>query len=406
MRILIAEDDRITRASLVRQLAAWKHEVAEAPDGESAWGLFQAFPYDLVITDWEMPRLSGLELIQRIRQVDRPEYVYIIMLTSRSDKSDVVKGIEAGADDFVSKPFDREELRVRLLAGDRIVRLEHALSRQNVELREAGERMRSDLEAAAQVQRAMLPRQNIVTAQARTAWAYEPTDQLAGDALGLHLIDERYLAAYVIDVSGHGVPAALLSVTAMHYLEPEPENASLLRDLARGGGMGSVQRPSVVAAELNRRFSADNSDNRFLTMILGVLDTFDGRLLAASAGHPLPIVLRGQEVVPVADAGGLPIALFDSAKYADLTVQLEPGDRVYLFSDGIVEQAGSAGRDAMFGQDRLVDLLLADHAKSLDQVVAHGIDALADWAGGRQFADDVSLVALEWIKPAVGSEPR
>jgi sigma-B regulation protein RsbU (phosphoserine phosphatase) len=141
-------------------------------------------------------------------------------------------------------------------------------------------------------------------------------------------------------------------------------------------------------------------------MILGVLDTFDGRLLAASAGHPLPIVLRGQEVVPVADAGGLPIALFDSAKYADLTVQLEPGDRVYLFSDGIVEQAGSAGRDAMFGQDRLVDLLLADHAKSLDQVVAHGIDALADWAGGRQFADDVSLVALEWIKPAVGSEPR
>ena len=398
MRILIAEDDRITRASLARQLATWDHRVTEAQDGEAAWTLFQASEYDLVITDWEMPRLSGVEFIQRIREANRPEYVYIIMLTSRSDKSDVVKGIEVGADDFVSKPFDREELRVRLLAGERIIRLEQALSQQNTQLREASERMRRDLDAAARVQRAMLPRQSIATAHVRAAWAYEPTDELAGDALGLHLIDQRYLAAYVIDVSGHGVPAALLSVTAMHYLEPEPGNASLLRDMACSGGMGSVQRPSVVATELNRRFSADNSDDRFLTMILCVLDTFEGRLIAASAGHPPPIVLRGQHIVPVPNTGSFPIALFDEAEYEDLTVQLEPGDRIHLFSDGIVEQASPAGGE-QFGEKRLADLLLGDHAKDLDQVVSHGVDALADWAGGRRFADDVSLVALEWIKP-------
>ena len=398
MRVLIAEDDRITRASLTRQLAAWNHQVTEAQDGEAAWALFQASPYDLVITDWEMPRLSGLELIQRIRHADCPEYVYVIMLTSRSDKSDVVKGIEVGADDFVSKPFDREELRVRLLAGERVVNLEHALSQQNAQLREAGDRIRHDLDAAAQVQRAMLPRQNIVTARARTAWAYEPTDQLAGDALGFHLVDDRYLAAYVIDVSGHGVPAALLSVTAMHYLEPQLEHASLLRDMACSGGMGSVQRPSVVAGELNRRFSFDNSDHRFLTMILCVLDTFDGRLTVACAGHPMPIILRGQKVVPVPDIGGPPIAVLDNTRYDDVSVQLEPGDRVYLFSDGIIEQAGPAGREEMFGQDRFVDLLLDNSAKDLSQVVTQGMDALAGWAGGRRFADDVSLVALEWIK--------
>ena len=397
MRILIAEDDRITRASLSRQLAAWDHQVMEAQDGEAAWALFQSSPYDLVITDWEMPRLSGVEFIQRIRQANRPEYVYVIMLTSRSDKSDVVKGIEAGADDFVSKPFDREELRVRLLAGERIIRLEHALTRQNIQLREASDRMRRDLDAAARVQRSMLPLPNIVTAHARAAWAYEPTDELAGDALGLYLIDDRYLAAYVIDVAGHGVPAALLSVTAMHYLEPEPENASLLRDKARSGGMGSVQRPSIVATELNRRFSADNSDNRFLTMVLCVLDTLEGRLMVASAGHPLPLVLRGQNLVPVADISGLPIAVFGEAEYQDLTVQLQPGDRVYLLSDGVVEQVSPADGEA-FGQDRLTHLLAADHARDLDQVVTHGIDALAAWAGERRFTDDVSLVALEWIE--------
>jgi sigma-B regulation protein RsbU (phosphoserine phosphatase) len=220
---------------------------------------------------------------------------------------------------------------------------------------------------------------------------------LAGDALGLYLIDDRYLAAYVIDVAGHGVPAALLSVTAMHYLEPEPENASLLRDKARSGGMGSVQRPSIVATELNRRFSADNSDNRFLTMVLCVLDTLEGRLMVASAGHPLPLVLRGQNLVPVADISGLPIAVFGEAEYQDLTVQLQPGDRVYLLSDGVVEQVSPADGEA-FGQDRLTHLLAADHARDLDQVVTHGIDALAAWAGERRFTDDVSLVALEWIE--------
>ncbi len=398
MRILVAEDDRITRASLARQLAAWDHQVAEAQDGEAAWSLFQTSRYDLVITDWEMPRLSGVEFIERIRQSNRPEYVYIIMLTSHSDKSDVVKGIEAGADDFVSKPFDREELRVRLLAGERIVRLERTLSQQNNQLQEASNRMRHDLDAAARVQRAMLPRQRIATPLVQAAWAYEPTDELAGDALGLHLIDERYLAAYVIDVSGHGVPAALLSVTAMHYLEPEPADTSLLRDMACSRGMGSVQRPSVVAAELNRRFSADNSDNRFLTMILCVLDTFAGRWTATVAGHPPPIILRGQDTMPLVYRGGLPVAILDDSEYEDVTVQLEPGDRVYLFSDGVVEQTGPAGGEP-FGRKRLVDLLLADHDKDLSHVVTHGMNALADWAGGRRFQDDVSLVALEWIRP-------
>src|SRR5437879_4161209 len=119
MRILIAEDERITRMTLARQLQSWRHEITAAEDGMEAWEQFNLVEFDIVITDWEMPGLSGVELVRRIREVPRSIYTYVIILTSRSDKSDVVKGIEAGADDFVSKPFDREELRVRLLAGER-----------------------------------------------------------------------------------------------------------------------------------------------------------------------------------------------------------------------------------------------------------------------------------------------
>jgi sigma-B regulation protein RsbU (phosphoserine phosphatase) len=402
MRILIAEDERITRMTLCRQLTSWGHQVIAAEDGQQAWELLGAADaeFDIVITDWEMPRLSGVELVRHIRQdARRSAYTYVIVLTSRSEKSDIVKGIEAGADDFVSKPFDRDELRVRLLAGERIVKLERALSRQNAELRDANARIRVGLQAAARVQQSMLPRQNIVTPRVRTAWKYVPTDELAGDAIGLHLIDERYLVAYVIDVSGHGVPAALLAVSAMHAMEPIAGGASLLRDMsaAPGGELGTVRGPARVATELNRGFRASENDGRYLTMVLCVLDTQLGRLHIARAGHPEPFVLRGTESVQVPDAGGFPIALVDDVEYEEVTIALQPGDRVCLFSDGILEQMKSDGDNEQFGWTRLLEFLGARGGTPVEQLVSQAAEELAAWAGSASFTDDVSLVIVEWV---------
>lgn len=398
MRILIAEDERITRASLERQLRNWGHDVTATEDGEAAWQQLTAAEFDLVISDWEMPRLAGVDLVRRIREAARGAYTYVILLTSRSDKSDIVRGIEAGADDYVAKPFDRDELRVRLLAGERIVRLERALSRQNAELRDANERIRFGLRAAARVQQSMLPKRNVITPHVRTAWTYVPTDELAGDAIGLHLIDDRYLAAYVLDVSGHGVPAALLSVSAMHALEPTPEATSLLRNMTPGDGtMGTVRNPGEVATALNRSFRAGENDGRYFTMVLCVLDTETGGLRISRAGHPPPIVLRrGREPVEVPDAGGFPIALVDGAEYDDVTLQLQPGDRVCLYSDGVAEQTDPAGVE-QFGDERLLEFLLKRDAAPAEQVVTEAVDELAAWAGSRTFADDVSLVIVEWL---------
>ena len=135
MLILIAEDERITRRKLRRQLEQLGHEVLEAADGAEAWEHFQAQQPPIVVCDWEMPRMNGLELVERIRAADNPSYVYIVMLTGKSEKKDVIEGIESGADDFVTKPFDRGELRARLNAGLRIVELEHDLASANVCLR-------------------------------------------------------------------------------------------------------------------------------------------------------------------------------------------------------------------------------------------------------------------------------
>ncbi len=135
MLVLIAEDERITRRNLQRQLEQMGHEVIAAADGGEAWELFESHAPQIIVCDWEMPEMNGVDLVRRIRAADNPGYVYIVMLTGKSEKDDVVAGIEAGADDFVSKPFDRSELRARLNAGLRIVKLEQNLAGANDRLR-------------------------------------------------------------------------------------------------------------------------------------------------------------------------------------------------------------------------------------------------------------------------------
>src|SRR5687768_12733505 len=121
MHVLIADDEAVSRKLLERYLEKWGHQVTVACDGQEAWTLFQQGDYPIVVTDWMMPQMDGVELIRRIRASEHADYVYTILLTARSHKEDLVEGMEAGADDFVTKPFDRDELRVRLREGERIV---------------------------------------------------------------------------------------------------------------------------------------------------------------------------------------------------------------------------------------------------------------------------------------------
>ena len=136
MRVLIAEDALVSQRLLQRHLQLWGYEVVAASNGAEAWQCFMEENFPIVISDWMMPEMDGLELVRRIRADDRPGYVYIILLTARSQTADLVEGLEAGADDFVTKPLERNVLRARLRAGERIIDLEQTLARQNRELRE------------------------------------------------------------------------------------------------------------------------------------------------------------------------------------------------------------------------------------------------------------------------------
>lgn len=139
MKVLIADDDLVSRRLLQGYLQKWGFEVTVANDGNEAWAHFQEQEFSLILCDWMMPGLDGPALIQKVRGSTKPGYVYIILLTGRSSKDDLVEGMQSGADDFVSKPFDHDELRVRLRAGERIINLERSLRAAHAALEQRNE---------------------------------------------------------------------------------------------------------------------------------------------------------------------------------------------------------------------------------------------------------------------------
>lgn len=135
MKVLVAEDDAVSRMILQRAVEKFGHEVLVAEDGRKAWELYQKTPgVDVVISDWMMPDMDGLELCRRLREEERDEYTFFIFLTALGDKEHLLKGMQAGADDYLAKPLDREQLQVRLIAASRVNSLHRKLSEQNAEL--------------------------------------------------------------------------------------------------------------------------------------------------------------------------------------------------------------------------------------------------------------------------------
>ena len=128
MNLLIVEDDPVSRTLLEKRFTSWGLSFVSSPDGAAAWDAFEATEINFVITDWMMPEMDGLDLVRRIRRARRPYYTYIILLTARTDKADLVRAMAAGADDYVTKPFDRAELQVRVQAGLRVLALEEKLA--------------------------------------------------------------------------------------------------------------------------------------------------------------------------------------------------------------------------------------------------------------------------------------
>lgn len=395
MRILVADDEKVTRHLLESFISDWGLDVTTAEDGQEAWEIFRTGNFELMISDWNMPRLSGLELIKKIRETPGNDYSYLILLTSRTEKSDLVEGLEAGADDFLKKPFDRNELRARLRAGQRIVNLQRELQKNNQRLAEANQRMQMDLGAAARLQRSLLPNDLPDADGAKFAWSFRPCEKLAGDNLNVFRLDANKIGFYVADVSGHGVAAALLSFTISQLLSPQKLASGLLvQPGEEPTDKPVVSQPLDVINELNTRFPTEEFDGNFFTILYGVLDKRNCELRYVSAGHPPFILMRPGSEAKLMETRSFPVGWQKDGQWQEKTLQLAPGDRLCIYSDGVADAQNSNGEN--FGECRLMDSLVSSVTHSIDASLEDAMLKIETWCGGSDgFSDDMSMLAIE-----------
>jgi sigma-B regulation protein RsbU (phosphoserine phosphatase) len=397
VKILLVDDDRVARRIHSILLRAQGHEVVEAADGALAWQLVVESDISFVVSDWVMPNLAGVDLCRRIRAAALDRYVYVILCTSKGAKTDLIEGMDAGADDFLVKPVGPDELRVKVRAGERVLNLQQGLAQKNDELARTNQQLQSshklledDLKAAAWMQQRLLPPPALEANGLRCHWRFEPSGYVAGDIFNFFAMDEREVGFYLLDVSGHGVPAAMLSVTLSMILKPDASRGSPLRRLNRATQLSEILSPGDAIRELNRRFQT--KDDRYFTMIYGLFDTSSSILRIAQAGHPGPVLIGKNGHPEILGTGGMPVGLWNEIDFDCLEVPVKAGDRLLLNSDGVTECINRKGK--AFGEQRLL-AYLAGASQSLDQLLEGLLEEIRNWRDGVESRDDVSLLAIE-----------
>lgn len=398
-RLLVVDDDENNRDMLSRRLLRRGYTVACADSGTNALNMIAADTFDLILLDVMMPGISGIDVLRQIRKQRPATELPVIMATAKADRDDIAEALALGANDYVTKPIDFVVAVARIEAQlaykravDKIVALERNLQRQNQELAGANARMRRELAMAARLQKSLLPAAMPETTTFRAAWIYDPCDELGGDILNVFRLTGDHVGLYLLDVSGHGVPAALLSVTLSRVLTAVPEGASLVQHMTPAGR--NATPPVDVVTELNRRFPMNDSHSQYFTLIYGVLDVAQRQLRFCTAGHPPMLHVSAAGQARFIDAEGFAVGWVDDPAYEEHTISFSPGDRLYVYSDGITEAANPLGHE--FGRERLVQCLLDQRSAPLAHSLKCLESSVSDFRGIAPKTDDISALAIEF----------
>jgi sigma-B regulation protein RsbU (phosphoserine phosphatase) len=327
-----------------------------------------------------------------------PERLPVIMATAQGQSGDVVEALRLGASDYLTKPLDFSVALARIhtqlslkRSVDRIARLEQCLAERNAELEAANRSMRNDLEAAARVQRALLPEVAPDVPGAGFVWQFRPCTELAGDLLDVVVLDERRVALYVLDVVSHGIKAALLAVMVSRILSQMLSSSS--------PGDRRLLSPALVADHLNHVFPWDERTRQFFTLLYGVLDLDTSVFTFVSAGHPGPIHLPHGGVARSLDTTG-PLIGVGGGRYQEHSVILSERDRLYLYTDGLTDAKNRDNED--FGKRRALQVIEANRATPLSASLVALLQGIEDWRDSSALEDDLCLLTVEIRGEVVG----
>src|SRR6478672_2719610 len=378
LQILIIDDDPAIQRLLRKTLHSQGYNVTVASDGQE--GLIQARQLRpaLVICDWIMPRMNGLEVCRQIKATPELSTTFFILLTSLGSVEDRVKELDAGADDFLCKPIEMYELNARVRSGLRL----HHLSR---DLQTQKQLLEAELAEAAEYVCSILPAP-ITEPPVTIDSCFIPSRQLGGDGFDYYWLDPDHLAIYLLDTAGHGLRAALPSLSVLNLLK------------SRAIPTINYYQPNDVLKGLNETFQMTQRNDKYFTIWYGVYNRVSRQLVYASAGHPpsilFPKKLTATSQVKRLKTPGLPIGMFPEAVYVNAYCEVEESSILYIFSDGIYEINQPDG--TIWGLDAFIQLL-TDAWKNHDGSLGQILQAVQGLSSKDYFEDDLSLLQINFI---------
>ncbi len=397
-KILIVDDNIDNLKLLSKIIIKSGYEALNAENGKDACQLVKQNKPDLILLDLIMPVMDGYETCSWLKRNKKTADIPVIFLSAKAELKDKVKGFELGGVDYITKPFDAVEIIARLKTHLGLQKLQNQLRNKNNQLRKANLLLKEksyiinkDIEAAGRIQRQLLPINIAENKLYKISWKFVPSSHIAGDIFNVIPIDDKHLAIYIIDVSGHGVQAAMLAVLVHNFFRLGTDNRPIKEKFGKQLTVQNLMNPEDVAVRLNSNFQMEKYDAYF-TCIYGVLNTDTFQFKFINAGHPFPLVLHSNNEIEFINKAGIPIGILPDTEYISTTYNLSRGDRLIFYTDGLYEF--HTKNVSILNKDT-VAAIINQAEGSLNEKFDFTINKILDIVESNEFDDDVSLFGIE-----------
>jgi serine phosphatase RsbU (regulator of sigma subunit) len=375
-KLLLLVDDDSENIQVVHSILKDQYKIRVAMNGAKALELARVEPLpDLILLDVMMPQMDGYEVCGCLKADQRTRDIPVIFLTGKTEVTDETRGFEVGAVDYIHKPFSppivKARVRTHLLLRD----AHETVARQLLAIN-------GELEMARQIQLSILPQKTPHLKGLEIEARYIPMASVAGDFYDFLQVDEKHVGILIADVSGHGLPSALIASMLQTAFAAQAPNAS---------------NPAQVLSGLNKALFG-KFQNQYVTAAYLFVDMEKGTVIYAGAAHP-PLLLWQTKTGRAVECltNGLMLGPFASATYEAITFSLEDGDRIVLITDGIIEATDSSNDE--LGMARLLQIVESNHALPVKRFADALLEELSRWsehALGPGQSDDITLLAIDF----------
>ena len=371
--ILIVDDSPTNRFVLRKNLTHEGYDLIEAENAEAALKMLEHHKPELILLDVVMPDMTGFDLCRLLKQQEATREIPIIFITTLDSPEDKIHGLELGAVDFITKPFNTAEILAR-------VRTQVTLRQMYRTILETNQRIAKDLETARQIQRNLLPVQDGTFSEKHIAfeYVYIPCDELGGDFFDIYQISEHKLLFYILDVSGHGVASSLITIFTKMFFSVHSQ---------------SEADPCHLLHRLNQQFFRERLTEKYVTIFLGILDLQENLLTWSSAGQSVAPILYTENYEEVLAMQSFPIGLIENAAYVNAACAFPSGTSLLMYSDGVTDICIGDGIP-IFEEQSLVSYIHAHKSPDNHSMVSSLSSYINHLARTDDFPDDVTIFLL------------